>query len=75
MNDKTSFSTIVDMLDRTAGLLPASAPMACAGDNRLHYLQFVADLNELVRRGRVLDTHLTEPGTVATPHPAPTVIG
>lgn len=75
MNDKTDFAAIVDMLARTAGLLPASAPMACAGDDRLHYLQFVSDLNELVRRGRVLNVHLSAPGAAATRRADPAIPG
>jgi|LNFM01.1.fsa_nt_gb hypothetical protein len=75
MNDKTDFSAIVDMLDRTAGLIPSSAPPDCAGDDRLHYLQFVADLNDLVRRARVLKVHLSRHGAPGTPYPAPTILG
>ena len=54
MNDKTDFDAIVDLLDHTAHLIPASAPPDWAGDYRLHYLQFVADFRDVVRRAHEL---------------------
>ena len=54
MNDKTDFDAIVDLLDHTADRIPASAPPDWAGDYRLHYLQFVADFREVVRRAHEL---------------------
>ncbi len=78
MNAKTDFDAMVDLLDRTADLIPASAPPDWAGDLRLHYLQFVADFNALVRRARDLQGHLPVPAELHSPGPhtiVPTIIG